>query len=430
MHAREMEWSPLRTFHTNSQGVRMQSGWQGEWGCNICGRTILHTEVQAYASVDATTVSGPSDGARTLVVDFAFGSSTWVCLPGCTLSAVDACADVSSAAASAMGPSDTSPVSANAPALPSACERPRSNTFFSAAPPVQNHDATNFFVYCPILLHAAGLLSPEVVSSWSSAIPWFDPLCLHISQQLHDARHFAQAYAELRELSRNCNHDEARAVSELQRLVGRCPPGARIGVRLFLSLVVDQSGHVPNLLQDLTMQVFAGLPLASELDLAVTVFRDQGRWPGNLQHLPADPAPVDRPVTHNPVTDVAPVSACPATLANHGHATMPTRAHEHTHDAISISSLTPPLSCSRRIYINTLANDVEVLRAAHDADAEFAMPAYRIVHSTFIAARTVGLPCVLRAFDHPRGVRLVVMPVSVLRVNHRNYKLLPMPALR
>ena len=166
MHAREMEWSPLRTFHTNSQGVRMQSGWQGEWGCNICGRTILHTEVQAYASVDATTVSGPvcpSDGARTLVVDLAFGSSTWVCLPGCTLSAVDACADVSSAAASAMGPSDTSPVAANAPALPPACERPRSNTFFSAAPPLQNHDATNSFVYCPILLHAAGLLSPEEV---------------------------------------------------------------------------------------------------------------------------------------------------------------------------------------------------------------------------------------------------------------------------
>ena len=81
------------------------------------------------------------------------------------------------------------------------------------------------------------------------------------------------------------------------------------------------------------MQVFAGLPLASELDLAVTVFRDQGRWPGNLQHLPGDLAPVDRPVTHNPVTDVAPVNACPATLANHGHTTMPTRAHEHTHDA-------------------------------------------------------------------------------------------------
>ena len=167
MHAREMEWSPLRTFHINSQGVRVQSGWQGEWGCNVCGRTILHTEVQAYASTD-TNVSGPvwpCDGARTLVVDLAFGSSTWVCLPGCTLSN-DACAAVSNAAASATNPTETAPVSADASTLMSACERPRSNTFFSAAPPSQNYDATNSFFYCPILLHAAGLLLPEAVSSW------------------------------------------------------------------------------------------------------------------------------------------------------------------------------------------------------------------------------------------------------------------------
>ena len=51
---------------------------------------------------------------------------------------------------------------------------------------------------------------------------------------------------------------------------------------------------------------------------------------------------------------------------------------------------------------------------ALDADAEFAMPAYRIAHITSIAANIVGLPCVLRAFLHPHDVQRMVIPVSAL----------------
>ena len=83
--------APFRSTRKASGCVRVQTGWQGEWGCNIGGRTILHDEVEARAHTD-TSEPGPvcpCDGARTLVVDLAFGSSTWVCLPGCT-SSVDA----------------------------------------------------------------------------------------------------------------------------------------------------------------------------------------------------------------------------------------------------------------------------------------------------------------------------------------------------
>ena len=159
------------------------------------------------------------------------------------------------------------------------------------------------------------------------------PLCLHISQQLHDAGHFVQAYAELLELSNNSSHDEVRAVSEPRRFVSRYPVGARIGVRLFLPLVADQVGHIPNLLQDLMMQIFAGLPLASELDLAVTAFRDQGRWQANLQHLPgnpgsnnvvpgvcAEPLAIDDPCAEAPAADVNPAVNAP---------TFPTHLHQH-----------------------------------------------------------------------------------------------------
>ena len=51
---------------------------------------------------------------------------------------------------------------------------------------------------------------------------------------------------------------------------------------------------------------------------------------------------------------------------------------------------------------------------AHDADAEFAMLVYPIVQHTSIAAKIVGLPCVLRAFLHLHDVQRMVMPVSAL----------------
>ena len=187
-----VKWNGLRCapFRSTRKASGRKQGGKENGGCNICGRTILHDEVEARAHTD-TSEPGPvcpCDGARTLVVDLAFGSSTWVCLPGCT-SSVDACAAVSCAAAAATTAVETLPISADAPVLMFDRERPRSNTFFSAAPPVQNHDATNSFVYCPILLHTAGLLLPEAASSWSSVVPWFEPLCLAPPPSGHKGTH-------------------------------------------------------------------------------------------------------------------------------------------------------------------------------------------------------------------------------------------------
>ena len=81
------------------------------------------------------------------------------------------------------------------------------------------------------------------------------------------------------------------------------------------------------------MQFFAGLPLASELDLAVTAFRDQGHWQANLQHLPgnpgsnnvvpgvcAEPLAIDDPCAEAPAADVNPAVNAP---------TFPTHLHQH-----------------------------------------------------------------------------------------------------
>ena len=85
VHAREMEWSPTRIFQVNARGIREQTGWEGEWECNLCGRTILHDDALAMAAsiADAPEASCPVDGPRTLVVDVAHSSTNWICLPGC-----------------------------------------------------------------------------------------------------------------------------------------------------------------------------------------------------------------------------------------------------------------------------------------------------------------------------------------------------------
>ena len=87
------------------------------------------------------------------------------------------------------------------------------------------------------------------------------------------------------------------------------------------------------------MQIFAGLPLASELDLAVTAFRDQGRWQANLQHLPgnpgsnnvvpgvcAEPLAIDDPCAEAPAADVNPAVNAP---------TFPTHLHHPCHRRVS-----------------------------------------------------------------------------------------------
>ena len=54
-------------------------------------------------------------------------------------------------------------------------------------------------------------------------------------------------------------------------------------------------GVIPDLLQDLLLQVYAGFHVASELDQAVTAFRANGIWPASLLQLPAG--------AHNHVTN-------------------------------------------------------------------------------------------------------------------------------
>ena len=158
MHAREMEWSPNRMFRINEQGIRVQIGWQGAWGCNTCGRTILHEDPEINGAVAAADSSNfcPADGQRTLIVDLAHGSRNWVCLPGCTW---PTCME-------RVCPDENIPDQRHDHALLVPAHRSALPNFFSALPPRQYHEGTNSFVYCPILLHSAGLLEQGAYVEW------------------------------------------------------------------------------------------------------------------------------------------------------------------------------------------------------------------------------------------------------------------------
>ena len=208
------------------------------------------------------------NGQRTLVIDLAHGSTNWVCSPGCTHNF--------------LAPDTPLPGCVDA-----ATTTHHQTNLFSAMPPAANSEETNSFIYCPSLLQASGLLHPDAARGWCAAISWFELLCRKLAGEFYDVGHFAQAYAELIDISNRSNQAEAVAVADICRLVAQYPPGSRLGVRCSVPAVVDANGHIPNLLQDLILQVYAGLPLASELDRAVSAFRELGHWPAELLQLNA-----------------------------------------------------------------------------------------------------------------------------------------------
>ena len=305
-------------------GHRVQVGWHGEWSCSLCGRSLSQDDPLALPSAadPPDVLSCPADGPRTLVVDLAHNSRTWLCFPGCTCEYTHS------------------------------FETPRQSNFVTAGPPATNHEGTNSFLYCPILLHVADLLQGPALEAWCQATPWFASLCSYLAQQLYDVAQVTQAYSELIEISGGGSSADMNVVAQLRALTNQYPAGTRIGIRCLVPAVVDHSGHIPNLLQDLVLQMYGGLQLASEVDRAVTYFREQGNWPSHLSHLPLHNPFVSRPIVPDaphaagiPHVNVAPVpvlgpavrdpgpAACSNTSVGHNPAGNPEQLRVHTRES-------------------------------------------------------------------------------------------------
>ena len=123
------------------------------------------------------------------------------------------------------------------------------------------------------------------------------------------------------------------------------------------------------MLQDLLLQIFAGLQLASELDTAVCSLRRQGTWPNLLQSLQL-PMPVNPPDTH---------TMEPAVEAPHNNESCRSLAQHSTLYICPLLVCTSMRVCS-----------VGAPNAVHVAAAGFAAAKPRIRPFIFTVPRTAG----------------------------------------
>ena len=392
---RRMTWAPQQLFEPDAQGCRRFAGWVGDWVCNCCGRTFRQDDdmLRRLRDLHACGI-----GARCrLSIDFQQASYTWMC--GCT--GALPCDDVGLL-------QDVSEQGVGINRDLEQCVVGDSN-YFAGLPPVANDESTNSFLYCPLLLHAGGLLQSDVARAWAGAIPWFDEVCQHLASHTVSLRFLSQAYAELLQVS--CQHDvsmvqhfnqtgDAAAALYLNELsADQTDVDATLG--LVLPGVVARDGHIPNQLQDFLLQVFGGYRLASGLDAAATHFRNSGGWQHAIPihadqddgHPALSPArPHMRSILNSPVLPATPLHLRPNAFAS----VCPAAAGPI--EPARTSSEPPPIS--RDTSGGGSSERVLVASTLHDVSSRFGAQRRCSVCNTRIARETEYFRC-------SRGCRFV-----------------------
>ena len=286
---RAMRWAPLCT---QTAGPAQTIGM---WLCLSCSREVQQSHPVMQPPTGPPCC--PEHGPQCFIVDFTSSEQGWACVaPGYTphdSPYVLQCPTLPpTMLRDHLSPVAAEQQSAILPANPNVTAEAR--RFFSAAVPHAVSVNTNSFLYCPILLAASNLLVPQDVESWSSAVHWFAPLVVSLSNTSYDMQTLAQAYNELLQITLNAEDNlpqpalqgqefpAARAIDQLA--ANSSIHTARLDV--IVPAVVDARGHIPNLLQDLLLQTFAGIPVASALDQAAEIFRQTNTWPDSIPGLP------------------------------------------------------------------------------------------------------------------------------------------------
>ena len=238
---REMEWAPSRLFSTDG-GVRRQTGWAAEWCCNSCGRTLSAVDPLLRAGEDRPVCACGRN--RDLVLDFMTGRHEWRCPQNSCLPLP--AEDVSVGNPSTMPPDGGGTITALV----------GSGGFFDSMPPRVNREATNSFLYCPLLLHAASLQAASASESWSRAARWFPDVARLFGDARYDMRILADAYVSLinvalsadpHSFSRLHGAGEIDAASSLSRLATSYPVMPRaICIASFLSSLTDEATFQTN----------------------------------------------------------------------------------------------------------------------------------------------------------------------------------------
>ena len=138
-----MQWAPTRVFSTVN-GTRQQTGWSAEWNCNTCGRIFSSPDPLLNLCQDRPICA--CGRRRCLSLNFASGENHWFCQacpsPPVRIQGQALCEGHVTTIADATSAPDV------------AMQATGSTGFFVTGPPAQNHEPTNSFLYCPILLNS------------------------------------------------------------------------------------------------------------------------------------------------------------------------------------------------------------------------------------------------------------------------------------
>ena len=273
---RSAAWAPTPIWESSSaeQGdhnSRSLVGWNALWICLSCNRET---------TLDALPDRGPpppcpASCRRTYVWDTATGEGRWSCSPACR--------------------------------APSSAPRGGTWPIHMGGPPTQVTARTNSFMYCPLIIDAAGLLLEADHLAWSSRVPWWaETVATMRHAPRPPLRDFTNSYRLSVALARNnlefVGADDLEASERLARLSSRLGEEHEARLPELVRHLVDSRGHLPALAQELTLQTFAGAGLASSLEQAAELFRSAGTWGGAwLRGMPPNFHQVRPPqMMHNP----------------------------------------------------------------------------------------------------------------------------------
>ena len=137
------------------------------------------------------------------------------------------------------------------------------------APRRRVNEGTNSFLYMPLLLDASGFLAQEDVNTWTghalSRAWWQDTIA--VLQALPEVP--ADAIREgLEQVASHSAREEESLQVFLRRISQRS-----VSLTEIMHVLLPENGHLPNLVQDVVLQIYAGVSLSRELDARADGFR-------------------------------------------------------------------------------------------------------------------------------------------------------------
>ena len=307
-----MHWAPVP--HRGPSGI---ASWTAVWLCMRCSNELAWERVQ---------LPGPAPACMrcnvpTLwEVDMSARTERWVC-GRCPATGPPRAVSLQDAARSTADPR---------PAQPTPCPPPLQHAVADMAqmppPSLPFTQHTNSRIYVPLLLHAAGMVSPETRASWFADVSIGDWWRREV--EAVSARPFLPVHDTVAAIAfvAQARGDDLRQSAPFERLVAWAAPrssGAESLSTMLRAVAVPKEGHYfPAAIQEGLLTFQLGQHGASTLERDIAAYRQPNALPRAAsppppftQPAPSTPAP--QPRGEAPSSQVVPAAPAPRRVRPH-----------------------------------------------------------------------------------------------------------------